>query len=365
MNQAVPTDVRELALVLWNYHRMGHTPVKADAIVVLCSHDVLVADRGAELFLDGWAPLLVFSGGRGAITSRLWDEPEAEIFARIAISKGVPADRVLVETASTNTGENVRFTRQLLVGRGIDLRSVLLVQKPYMERRAFATFRRLWPEPAVIVTSPQGSFDEYLETSSNEALSPADVISIMVGDLQRIRLYPDRGFQIPQDIPASVSSAYEALVAAGYNRHLVSGVTVRAARSEDVPALTSLSAELGYPVSETDLSDRLRVILGRADQAVLVACDGADVIGWVHGAKHLMLEVEHRCEILGLVVGDGQRRRGVGQELVRAIERWAAARGLRHISVRSNVVRESSHQFYEKQGYRRVKTQHAYRKGLP
>ena len=191
MTTALPADVRDLALVLWNYHRMGHAPAKSDAIVVLCSHDVLVAERGAQLFLEGWAPLLVFSGGRGAITSRLWSEPEAEIFGRIAIARGVPADRVLVEPASTNTGENVRFTRELLARHGIHPHDVLVVQKPYMERRAFATFRRLWPEPAVRVTSPQVSFDEYLERYSNSALSPADVISIMVGDLQRIRLYPD------------------------------------------------------------------------------------------------------------------------------------------------------------------------------
>jgi uncharacterized SAM-binding protein YcdF (DUF218 family) len=213
--------IRELALTLWRYHQMNQPLVKADVILVLCSHDTAVAERGAELWLEGWAPLVVMSGGQGAITRRLWEEPEADLFARIAVEKGVPADRILIENASTNTGENITFTRRLLAERGLDPGSFIVVQKPYMERRSYATFRRLWPEKIVVVTSPRASFDEYLLTHSNATLSSEDVISIMVGDLQRIRVYPMRGFQIPQEIPPDVWSAYEALVAAGYDRHLV------------------------------------------------------------------------------------------------------------------------------------------------
>ena len=130
-------------------------------------------------------------------------------------------DRIIVENQSTNTGENVQFTRQLLAARAIDARTFILVQKPYMERRAFATFRKVWPEPSVRVTSPRVSLDQYLNGYANDALSPHEVISIMVGDLQRIHLYPDKGFQIPQDIPDDVWLAFRELVAAGYDRHLV------------------------------------------------------------------------------------------------------------------------------------------------
>ena len=213
--------VRSLAERLWQYHHMNHRLKKADAVLVLCSHDTAVAERGAELWLEGWAPLLIFSGGLGAITSRMWSEPEADQFARVARRMGVPAESILVENRSTNTGENVLFTRRMLEGRGIDPRKFILVQKPYMERRAYATFRKFWPEKEAIVTSPQSSFDEYLEKYTNPGLSKDDVISIMVGDLQRIRLYPERGFQIAQEIPADVWEAFEELVAAGYDRHLV------------------------------------------------------------------------------------------------------------------------------------------------
>ncbi|HJU94121.1 MAG TPA: YdcF family protein, partial [Pyrinomonadaceae bacterium] len=155
-------EILALAETIWNYHLMKHQIAKADAILVLCSHDERVAERGAQLFLEGWAPLLIFSGGQGAITRTLWDEPEAERFARIAIGLNVPREKILIEKNSTNTGENVQFTRKLLEQQDLDPQKFILVQKPYMERRSYAVFRRYWPEKQVVVTSPQVSFREYL-----------------------------------------------------------------------------------------------------------------------------------------------------------------------------------------------------------
>jgi uncharacterized SAM-binding protein YcdF (DUF218 family) len=213
--------VRSLAETVWRYHQMNHEITTADAIMVLCSYDLAVAERGAELFLEGRAPLLIFSGGLGAITKHFWKEPEADQFAAIAVKRGVPAGQILIENRSTNTGENVRFTRQLLAEKGLDPQTFILVQKPYMERRAYATFRKLWPEKAAVVTSARVSFEDYLSRYSNPALSADEVVGIMVGDLQRIRHYPSMGFQIEQEIPDDVWSAFEELVAAGYDRHLV------------------------------------------------------------------------------------------------------------------------------------------------
>ncbi|HWI18748.1 MAG TPA: YdcF family protein [Vicinamibacterales bacterium] len=213
--------IRSHALTLWRYHHLDHELVRADAILVLCSHDFAVAERGAQLWLDGWAPLLIYSGGLGAVTRQLWQEPEADQFAAVAVKMGVPPDRILIENQSTNTGENVEFTRRLLADRGLDPQTFIVVQKPYMERRAYATFKRRWPEKDILVTSPQVSFDEYLAHYNTASLSADAMIGIMVGDLQRIRLYAERGFQIPQEIPADVWNAFEALVAAGYDTHLV------------------------------------------------------------------------------------------------------------------------------------------------
>ena len=213
--------IRRLVEKLWAYHQLNHQLAHADVILVLCSHDRAVAERGAQLLLEKWAPLLIFSGGLGSITKHLWNEPEANQFAEIAMRMGVAPEKILIENRSTNTGENILFTKQLLAGKGIDPHTFIVVQKPYMERRSFATFKKLWPEKELLVTSPRVSLDEYLARYSNESLSKDDVISIMVGDLQRLRLYPARGFQIPQEIPDDVWRAYEELVEAGFDRHLI------------------------------------------------------------------------------------------------------------------------------------------------
>jgi hypothetical protein len=43
----------------------------------------------------------------------------------------------------------------------------------------------------------------------------------MVGDLQRIKIYPAHGFQIEQEIPEPVWQAFEVLVRAGYDKYLI------------------------------------------------------------------------------------------------------------------------------------------------
>lgn len=213
--------IRELASTIWNYHKLDHSLEKADVILVLCSHDERVAERSVELFKQNWAPLVIFSGGLGAITKQFWTEPEAERFARLAIAAGVPKESVIIENRSSNTGENIRFTKQLLAEIGLELQKFIVVQKPYMERRSFATFRRFWPEKQVMVTSPQIGFDEYLANYSNSELTPGEVVSIMVGDLHRIMVYPAKGFQIEQHVPPDVLAAFDKLVEAGFTKYLV------------------------------------------------------------------------------------------------------------------------------------------------
>jgi uncharacterized SAM-binding protein YcdF (DUF218 family) len=213
-------QVYQDAALIWDYHHMGHGVRPADAIFCLCSLDIRVAHRAADLFLAGLAPLLIFSGNTGALTGDRFGRPEAEAFAAEARRRGVPASAILTEPRATNTGENVRFTHALLRDRGIVIKSFLLVQKPYMERRTYATFCKQWPDGEgsveFAVTSPQVGFDDYPDDDNPREL----VVSIMVGDLTRIRDYPSLGFQIPQDIPTEVWEARDRLIAAGYDKHL-------------------------------------------------------------------------------------------------------------------------------------------------
>ncbi|KAK7962476.1 uncharacterized protein PG986_003301 [Apiospora aurea] len=208
------------AETVFEYHKMAmplQRPV--DAVFCLCSLDVRVARRAAELFLAGYGDrFLIFSGGVGRLTRGRFAKPEAEVFADIAREMGVPDEKVIVENRSTNTGENVRFVWDLLEQRSVAVRSFVLVQKPYMERRTYATFKRQWPDPgtAITVTSPQLDWRGYPNAENPREL----VTNIMVGDLVRIREYPAKGFQIQQDIPDDVWDAGQRLIKAGYNSHL-------------------------------------------------------------------------------------------------------------------------------------------------
>jgi uncharacterized SAM-binding protein YcdF (DUF218 family) len=212
----ITPEIKILSKKLWDYHLLHQRLEKSDCILVLGSHDLRVAERGADLYLQGWAPLIIFSGGFGNFTKNNFTEPEADLFAVIAIRLGVPKNAILIENKSTNTGENILFTRELLKEKGLDPDSFILVQKPYMERRSYATFKKLWPEKRLIISSPQISFEDY---PSGE-ISMEKFINIMVGDLQRIKDYPQKGFQIFQEIPDEVWDAYTRLVQLGFDKHL-------------------------------------------------------------------------------------------------------------------------------------------------
>jgi uncharacterized SAM-binding protein YcdF (DUF218 family) len=212
---AAHTD--DLARTLWEYMLLRHDLAPADVILVLGSNDVRVGEHGARLFLRGLAPLMLFSGNVGRLTAGRFEKSEAATFADAAARLGVPRSAILIEDASTNTGENIDRSRALLASAGVQPSRIILVQKPYMERRAWATFKRRWPEPDLQVSSPPIPYEEYPTPQIPRDL----VINILVGDVQRVRVYAERGFQVPQPIPDDVWAAWEELVARGYTGHLV------------------------------------------------------------------------------------------------------------------------------------------------
>lgn len=210
------------ASIIWGYHHMHHQLKKADLIFVLGSHDIRVAEHAARTYLDGYAPTILFSGnaGVGKSVSGFGGTPEAVRFAERAQELGVSKRAILIEDKATNTGENIKFAQQMLKDEGLVPKSIIAVQKPYMERRTYATLVAQWddPKPEFIISSQDISFEEYIQ----DPRYPTDyTINVMVGDLQRIKEYPSKGFQIKQDVPKSVWQAWKELVAAGYNKHLI------------------------------------------------------------------------------------------------------------------------------------------------
>jgi uncharacterized SAM-binding protein YcdF (DUF218 family) len=212
--------INELAELIWDYHLMHHPLQKADCIFALGCHDEGVAIHSADLFNESWAEWLVISGGvifdgnESAIEKKI---TEAEYFRDIATSKGVPAENIIIENKATNTGENFQLTGELLNQLGHSFQKFIVVQKPYMERRTYATGMAQWKNKQLILTSEKTSFQDYLQ----KGIPKDRIINTMTGDLQRIKLYPSRGFQVYQEIPSNVWEAFEELVAYGFDKRLV------------------------------------------------------------------------------------------------------------------------------------------------
>lgn len=134
---------------------------------------------------------------------------------------------------------------------------------------------------------------------------------------------------------------------------------------QDAPVLARLAGELGYPTTADEVLGRLQHLLGDPEHALFVTEDAhAGVTGWIHVFIGHRLESGSFAEIGGLVVAEGRRGSGAGARLVAAAESWALERGLTEIRVRSNVVREGAHRFYERLGYRRVKSQAVFARDL-
>lgn len=224
------------AKILWDYHKLNQNISKSDIILGFGSHDLNVAQKCAELYLNKFADLIIFTGGLGKLTKDLWDISEAEKFRQIAIDLGVPKDKILIETNSTNTGENIYLSKKLLKDNNLNPKNFIFVDKPYRERRTFATLKKQWEDINISVTSPDYDFDDYINFYSGKPvynkninseilnslsqISVDEFINIMVGDLQRIELYSDLGFQIRQEIPEDVYLAYNKLIDMGFDKHL-------------------------------------------------------------------------------------------------------------------------------------------------
>ena len=208
--------------VAWDYMRLTHRPERADAILVLGSFDPMAAVHAAALWKADLAPVVVMSGGiahRGGLLDTGWDRTEARVFADAAIGEGVPAQAILLEERAQNTGDNFRFGVPLLEQAGIKPAKLIVVAKPYMTRRGFATGRKLRPEIELLMQSEEIDVVSYFAREPD----PERTLLALVGDLHRIIVYPRLGFQVEQEVPAAVTDALSRLVAAGYGERLVPG----------------------------------------------------------------------------------------------------------------------------------------------
>ncbi|MFD5405418.1 YdcF family protein [Streptomyces griseorubiginosus] len=206
------------AQLLWDYHLMHHALRPCSVAVGLGSHDLGVADVTADLYHQGMAPLIVFTGATSPTTRARMPRGEAVHYRERALQLGVPASAILLEPRATNTGENIEFTKAVLAEANAKVSSVLLVSKPYEERRSYAMVRKVWPEVEVVCASTPMGMEEYADSIGDARM----VIDMIVGALQRVLVFPKLGLAIEQDVPATVLAAFERLCIEGFTSRLMS-----------------------------------------------------------------------------------------------------------------------------------------------
>ena len=192
---------------------------KADVIVALGSNDIRVADRAYEVYQQGLAPVVFCTGGLahiGDVNETGWDKPEAEVYKERLVSFGISETNILVENEAMSTGDNAILLRKYVQENNLPWKSFIVICKPFMERRAYATFKKQYKDAEIIMTSQNISYEDYMNTSN---VSKDVFINVMVGDLERIKEYPKLGFQIKQEIPNDVWQAWEELVKLGFTKY--------------------------------------------------------------------------------------------------------------------------------------------------
>ncbi|NEA34994.1 YdcF family protein [Streptomyces sp. SID13031] len=215
--EGIPEEHFAAAKTLWDYHDMHHELRETDVGIGLGSHDLGVATYAAELYHRRLFPRILFTGANAPTTIERFPYGEAIHYTEHAIELGVPEEDIIVEPMATNTGENITLARAALAKRQLLPATVTLISRPYQQRRAYATCRKLWPDVDPICASLPMPLDEYVASIGDVNR----VLNMLVGDTQRIDVFAARGFAIPQPIPAEVHAAYQHLVDAGYTQRLI------------------------------------------------------------------------------------------------------------------------------------------------
>lgn len=224
MNTEIKQDIENL----WNYLCLKNEPLKSDCIIGLGSILKSVPKKCADLYKQGYGDYIIFTGNCGKGTKGIISKTEAEIFKDIAISEGVPEDKILIETEATNTYENFKYSIQVLKENGLSPESFLIVGKPYQERRADCIASIELAKCRFAIAPFLMTFDEFLEyVTANNLMSLDDVINELVGEINICIIAPNYKIQQKSDIPKEVMESYERLCSAGYTRYVVTDFIIQ------------------------------------------------------------------------------------------------------------------------------------------
>lgn len=213
-------EVIQLLKIIWNYMKLNQGIEKCDIIIACGCSNLEIPIRCCELYKQKYANKVIFSGGLGKITIESNKKTEAETYNDIAIKNGLNENDISLETKSTNTADNFKFSIKLLNEKRIKYESILIVHKPLVERRTLLCAKKIFDNKKIIITSPYKDFEEYI-CYLEKSHYIDDEISIIVGDIQRIVIYPQFGWQVEDKLSETVIKAYYKLKALGFTKYIL------------------------------------------------------------------------------------------------------------------------------------------------
>jgi len=190
---------------IWDYLVVKDKPQVSDAIFVFGGLDLKVPQKAAKLYLAGFAPVILITGGFGPLTKDTFSMPEAKVFFNEMVKLGVPKEDIIIEEKATNTLQNVILGMEMLKKKNIKVNQIILVAKPFLMRRCRATFQKHYPRITTICCPPEGSIFDFIDRPKKEFAKR------LLDEIERIKVYSEKGDIIPQILPDTVKTAIHKL----------------------------------------------------------------------------------------------------------------------------------------------------------
>lgn len=206
---------------IWNYMRLNQSLEKCDLIMGCGCSNLEIPIKCAQLYKEGYAKKILFTGGLGKITKNTFNKSEAEIYKDIAIKQGVDEKDILIETKSKNTVENFKFSFNILKKNNIKAHKILIVHGLLAQKRTLSCAKAILKDQDFLITSPDTSFEEFLEKLKGNKQA-IDTISTIVGNIQRLIIYPQFGWQKETEVPKNIINIYYFLKELGFSKYILS-----------------------------------------------------------------------------------------------------------------------------------------------
>lgn len=206
---------------IWDYMKIDMKIEKSDIIIGCGCLNLDIPVKCSELLKENYADKIIFTGGLGKLTDKVFKETEAEIFKKIAMENGIEENKIYLENKSTNTGDNFRFSLKLIKKNNIKAEKIIIVHNNLSQRRTLNTAKAILKNKKIFITSPYKTFEQFINSLYNKTDENVhDIISVIVGDIQRIIIFPQLGWQVEDIVPENIINSYYLLKNKGYNKFI-------------------------------------------------------------------------------------------------------------------------------------------------